>query len=76
MWGLITRMSLKKNSKLYVYDKESGVSSALNEMFVVRMLADDIIENVGIYKKFEEAETELIKYLRKGDCCWIVSNNE
>lgn len=68
-------MSLKKNSKLYVYDEKSGVSSTLNEMFVVRMLADDIIENVGMYKKFEEAETELIKYLRRGSCCWIVSNN-
>ena len=48
-------MSLKKNSKLYVYDEKSGVSSTLNEMFV--------------------AETELIKYLRRGSCCWIVSNN-
>lgn len=76
MWGLITRMSLKKNNKLYVYDEESGISSVLNEMFVVKMLADNTIENVGIYKKFEEAETELIKYLSKGTCCWIVSNNE
>jgi len=36
-------MSLKKNSKLYVYDEESGISSVFNEMFVVKMLANDTI---------------------------------
>jgi hypothetical protein len=69
-------MTTKKNSKLYAYDKDTGISAALSEMFVVKMLAGEIIENVGIYKKIEEAEIILIKYLKKGDCCWITSNNE
>ena len=45
-------------------------------MFTLKFLSTNDIEDVAIYKTFEEAETNLIEYLKKGTCGWIVSNNE
>jgi hypothetical protein len=69
-------MAAKKTSKFYAFDESTNRSTPTKQMFVVRLLEDESIEDIGIYKKFEDAESELIKYLKKGTCCWIVSNNE
>ena len=69
-------MASKKINKFYAYDEATNTSSPVEQTFVLRMLGDENIEDIGMYKKFEDAESELIKYLKKGTCCWIVSNNE
>jgi len=69
-------MAIKKINKFYAYDENTNTSSPTKQTFVLRMLGDENIEDIGMYKKFEDAESELIKYLKKGTCCWIVSNNE
>tara|TARA_R110001592_G_scaffold126374_2_gene337695 strand:+ start:535 stop:744 length:210 start_codon:yes stop_codon:yes gene_type:complete len=69
-------MSLKKNSKLYAFDEAIEMSKPTNQMFTLKILLMNEEENVAIYKTYEEAETELIEYLKKGTCGWIVSNNE
>lgn len=45
-------------------------------MFTLKILLMNDVENVAIYRTFEEAETNLIEYLKHGTCGWIVSNNE
>ena len=45
-------------------------------MFTLKVLSANNIEDVAIYKTFEEAEYKLIEYLKKGTCGWIVSNDE
>jgi len=69
-------MSLKKNNKLYAFDEAIEMSKPTNQMFTLKILLMNEEENVAIYKTYEEAETELIEYLKKGTCGWIVSNNE
>ena len=69
-------MATKKTSKLFAFDESTKRSSPTKQMFTVRMLGDDTIKDIGVYKEFEDAEFELIRYLKKGACCWIVSNNE
>jgi len=69
-------MSLKKNTKLYAFDEVTEISTPVNQMFTLKALTENNIQDIAIYKKFEEAEFELVKYLKKGICCWIVSNNE
>ena len=66
----------KKNNKLFAFDENSKMSRPTGEMFTLKVLFADNIKDVAIYKTFEEAETQLIKYLKKGTCGWIVSNNE
>ena len=45
-------------------------------MFTLKVLSADNIEDIAIYKTFEEAEYKLIEYLKKGTWGLIVSNNE
>ena len=73
---LFTRMSSKKTNKLYAFDESAKMSKPIKEMFTLKILSTNDIEDVAIYKTFEEAETNLIEYLKKGTCGWIVSNNE
>ncbi len=69
-------MSSKKTNKLYAFDESVKMSKPINQMFTLKILLMNDIEDVAIYKTFEEAETNLIEYLKKGTCGWIVSNNE
>ena len=69
-------MANKKISKLYVFDESTNHSIPTNQMFTLKVLCANNIEDVAIYKSFEEAESNLIEYLKKGTCGWIVSNNE
>ena len=69
-------MKSKKTGKLYSYDESAGRSKPTKQMFTLKAVTEDVIQNVAIYKKFEEAESELVKYLKKGVCSWIVSNDE
>ncbi len=73
---LLTRMSSKKINKLYAFDESTKRSKPIKQMFTLKILSINDIEDVAIYKTFEEAETNLIEYLKKGTCGWIVSNNE
>lgn len=73
--GLLTDMSNKK-VKLFAFDEKAEMSKPTNKMFTLKILFANNIKDVAIYKSFEEAETQLIKYLKKGTCGWIVSNNE
>ena len=68
-------MSDKKN-KLFAFDEKAKMSKPTVEMYTLKILLANNIKDVAIYKSFEEAETQLIKYLKKGTCSWIVSNNE
>ena len=68
-------MSDKKN-KLFAFDEKAKMSKPTVEMYTLKILLANNIKDVAIYKNFEEAETQLIKYLKKGTCSWIVSNNE
>lgn len=65
-----------KKVKLFAFDEKAKMSKPTSEMFTLKVLCANNIEDIAIYKSFEEAETELIKYLKKGTCGWIVSNNE
>ena len=65
-----------KKVKLFAFDEDAKISKPTSEMFTLKVLFASHIKDVAIYKSFEEAETELIKYLKKGTCSWIVSNNE
>jgi hypothetical protein len=65
-----------KKVKLFAFDENAKMSKPTREMFTLKVLFANNIKDVAIYKSFEEAETELIKYLKKGTCSWIVSNNE
>tara|TARA_B100001094_G_scaffold317271_1_gene359472 strand:+ start:2113 stop:2322 length:210 start_codon:yes stop_codon:yes gene_type:complete len=69
-------MANKKINKLYVFDESTNHSIPTNQMFTLKVLCANNIEDVAIYKSFEEAESNLIEYLKKGTCGWIVSNNE
>ncbi len=73
---LFTRMSSKKNNKLFAFDETDKMSKPVGQMFTLKVLSADNIEDIAIYKSFEEAEINLIEYLKKGTCGWIVSNNE
>ena len=66
----------KKSNKLFAFDENAKMSKPTKEMFTLKVLCANNIEDVAIYKTFEEAESNLIKYLKKGTCGWIVSNNE
>tara|TARA_Y100001972_G_C7484714_1_gene246115 strand:+ start:251 stop:457 length:207 start_codon:yes stop_codon:yes gene_type:complete len=68
-------MSEKKN-KLFAFDENAKMSKPTNKMFTLKILFANNIKDVAIYKSFEEAEIQLIKYLKKGTCGWIVSNND
>ena len=65
-----------KKVKLFAFDEKAKISKPTNEMFILKILSMNDIKDVAIYKTFEEAETNLIEYLKKGTCGWIVSNNE
>ena len=65
-----------KKVKLFAFDEKAKMSKPTNEMFILKILSMNDIKDVAIYKTFEEAETNLIEYLKKGTCGWIVSNNE
>ena len=65
-----------KKVKLFAFDENDKMSKPTNKMFTLKILFADNIKDIAIYKNFEEAETQLIKYLKKGTCGWIVSNNE
>ena len=69
-------MAVKKNNKLYAFDENAEMSKPIKQMFTLKVLSADNIEDIAIYKTFEEAEYKLIEYLKKGTCGWIVSNNE
>jgi len=69
-------MANKKINKHYVFDESTNHSIPTNQMFTLKVLCANNIEDVAIYKSFEEAESNLIEYLKKGTCGWIVSNNE
>ena len=69
-------MAAKKTNKFYAFDESTNRSSPIKQIFILKRLGDENVEDIGIYKKFEDAESELIIYLKKGTCCWIVSNNE
>ena len=69
-------MAVKKNSKLYAFDENAEISKPIKQMFTLKILLMNNVEDVAIYRTFEEAETNLIEYLKKGTCGWIVSNNE
>ena len=69
-------MKPKKIGKFYSYDEMAGRSKPIKQVFTLKTVTEDVIHDVAIYKKFEEAENALIKYLKKGICCWIVSNDE
>ena len=66
----------EKKVKLFAFDEKAKMSKPTNEMFILKILSMNDIKDVAIYKTFEEAETNLIEYLKKGTCGWIVSNNE
>ena len=65
-----------KKVKLFAFDEKAKMSKPTNKMFTLKILFANNIKDVAIYKSFEEAETQLIKYLKKGTCGLIVSNNE
>ena len=69
-------MADKKNNKLYAFDESTSRSTPISQMFTLKVLCANNIKDVAIYKSFEEAESQLIEYLKKGTCGWIVSNNE
>jgi hypothetical protein len=69
-------MPSRKTNKLYAFDESDKMSKPIKQMFTLKILLMNDIEDVAIYKTFEEAETNLIEYLKKGTCGWIVSNNE
>jgi hypothetical protein len=69
-------MANKKINKLYAFDESTSRSTPTNQMFTLKVLCANNIEDVAIYKSFEEAESQLIEYLKKGTCGWIVSNDE
>jgi hypothetical protein len=69
-------MAQRKNNKLYAFDESTSRSTPIKQMFTLKVLSANNIEDVAIYKNFEEAEMKLIEYLKKGTCGWIVSNNE
>lgn len=69
-------MKSKKGGKLFAFDETDNISKPIKKMFVLKTLAKNEIKNVAVYKKFEEAEFELFKLLKKGVCSWIVSSNE
>tara|TARA_B100001094_G_scaffold166530_1_gene161191 strand:- start:145 stop:351 length:207 start_codon:yes stop_codon:yes gene_type:complete len=68
-------MSNKKN-KLFAFDENAKMSKPIDQMFTLKIVLMNNIEDVAIYKSFEEAESQLIEYLKKGTCGWIVSNND
>jgi len=74
--GVTNKMKSKKNKTLFAFDEDTNISKPTTKMFTLKTLFEEQIKDVAIYKKFEEAETELVEYLKKGVCCWIVSNNE
>ena len=74
--GVTNNMRSKKNKTLFAFEEGTKTSIPTEKMFTLKILFADNIKDVGIYKKFEEAETQLVKYLKEGVCCWIVSNNE
>jgi len=69
-------MASKKTNKLYAFDESTSRSTPTNQMFTLKVLFANNLEDVAIYRSFEEAEDQLIEYLKKGTCGWIVSNNE
>ena len=69
-------MPSKKTNKLYAFDESVKMSKPIKQMFTLKILLMNNVEDVAIYRTFEEAETNLIEYLKKGTCGWIVSNNE
>jgi len=73
---LLTRMANKKINKLYAFDESTNHSIPTSQMFTLKVLCANDVEDVAIYRSFEEAESNLIEYLKKGTCGWIVSNNE
>ena len=69
-------MPSKKRNKLFAFDEADKMSKPIEQMFTLKVLSANTNEDVAIYKSFEEAEINLIEYLKNGTCGWIVSNNE
>ena len=64
------------NTLIGAFDENAKMSKPTKQMFTLKVLSANNIEDIAIYKTFEEAESNLIEYLKKGTCGWIVSNNE
>ncbi len=69
-------MSSKKKSKIYAFNKQTGMSTPTKKSFLVITIAKNKIDNIGVYDSIEEAESKLIEELKMGTCCWIGKNNE
>ena len=49
-------MSSRKNNKLFAFDEADKISKPIEQMFTLKLLFADNIQDVAIYKNFEEAE--------------------
>jgi|TARA_R110000803_G_scaffold74946_1_gene139215 hypothetical protein len=74
VWGY-TSVSSKKINKIYTFNEQSKVSSAIIKGFLVKTVIGNKVDNIDIYETIEEAESKLFEYLKRGTCCWIVNCN-
>jgi len=69
-------MSSKKSNKLFAFDENAKMSKPTKQMFTLKVLSANNIEDIAIYKTFEEAAFQSLgkyKTVKKG-FVYVITN--